>query len=194
MITEKFETLYKEKGIDAIIDYLKVNDPKSLVNHHQNDHYRLNRAALHFAMTGTPISLEKYSLDQLSPYDFSSIVHPWEILHFYLDLPKDQHFEIIKARTSKMFSDGLMNEIENLSKNGFTLNEKPLSSIGYKEAILLRNGQFQSESECIERIAISTRQLAKSQRTFFKKISPKLSFNPLSDLGEMIESVEQFLT
>ena len=127
VITEKFETLYKEKGIDAIIDYLKVNDPKSLVNHHQNDHYRLNRAALHFAMTGTPISLEKYSLDQLSPYDFSSIVHPWEILHFYLDLPKVQHFEIIKARTSKMFSDGLMNEIENLSKNGFTLNEKPLS-------------------------------------------------------------------
>lgn len=193
-IKNHFETLYQKEGIDPIIEFLKKNDPDSLINLHQNDHYRLTRAALHFEMTGTKMSAQKKRLDDQAPYDFSDIIHPWKILHLYLDLPKDQHFEIILERTKKMFSDGLMEEIEGLVQQGFTLSEKPLASIGYKEAIDLRNGLFKTQEECIERIAISTRQLAKSQRTFFKKITPKLSFNPLSDQEKIHSTVEQFLT
>ena len=193
-IRDKVENLYREEGIGPIIDYLKINDPKSLENLHQNDHYRLMRAAIHFEMSGTTISSEKISLDELSPYDFSKIIHPWQFLHLYLDLPKDQHFEVIKKRTEKIFSDGLMNEIEELIQNGFTLKEKPFNSVGYKEAIEWKNGGFLNQSDCVERIAISTRQLAKSQRTFFKKMTPKLNFNPLLDQEKIFHSVEQFLT
>lgn len=185
----KFEGL----EIEAIINYLQLNDPESLINLHPNDHYRLVRAALHFETTGTKISAQKKLLDKLSPYDFSEIVHPWEILHLYLDLPKDQHFEIIKNRTEKMFNDGLMDEIEGLVQLGFSLEEKGLRSVGYKEAIEWRNGLFASKEECIERIAISTRQLAKSQRTFFNKITPKSNFNPLTDQEKIFTDVELFL-
>jgi tRNA dimethylallyltransferase len=193
-IKEKFENLYQKNGIESIISFLKINDPESLVNLHENDHYRLIRAALHFEMTGRKISSEKSTLDELSPYDFSQIIHPWKILNLFLDLPKDQHFEIIKKRTEKMFDDGLIAEINELSKAGFSLEEKPLKSIGYKEAIEWKKGLFQSKSECIERIAISTRQLAKSQRTFFKKITPKLTFHPLEDQEKIFHVVEQFLS
>lgn len=185
----KFEGL----EIEAIINYLQLNDPESLINLHPNDHYRLVRAALHFETTGTKISAQKKLLDKLSPYDFSEIVHPWEILHLYLDLPKDQHFEIIKNRTEKMFNDGLMDEIEGLVQLGFNLEEKGLRSVGYKEAIEWRNGLFASREECIERIAISTRQLAKSQRTFFNKMTPKSNFNPLTDQEKIFTDVELFL-
>lgn len=185
----KFEGL----EIEAIINYLQLNDPESLINLHPNDHYRLVRAALHFETTGTKISAQKKLLDKLSPYDFSEIVHPWEILHLYLDLPKDQHFEIIKNRTEKMFNDGLMDEIEGLVQLGFSLEEKGLRSVGYKEAIEWRNGLFASKEECIERIAISTRQLAKSQRTFFNKMTPKSNFNPLTDQEKIFTDVELFL-
>lgn len=185
----KFEGL----EVEAIINYLQLNDPESLINLHPNDHYRLVRAALHFETTGTKISAQKKLLDKLSPYDFSEIVHPWEILHLYLDLPKDQHFEIIKNRTEKMFNDGLMDEIEGLVQLGFSLEEKGLRSVGYKEAIEWRNGHFASKEECIERIAISTRQLAKSQRTFFNKITPKSNFNPLTDQEKIFTDVELFL-
>lgn len=185
----KFEGL----EVEAIINYLQLNDPESLINLHPNDHYRLVRAALHFETTGTKISAQKKLLDKLSPYDFSEIVHPWEILHLYLDLPKDQHFEIIKNRTEKMFNDGLMDEIEGLVQLGFSLEEKGLRSVGYKEAIEWRNGLFASREECIERIAISTRQLAKSQRTFFNKITPKSNFNPLTDQEKIFTDVELFL-
>ncbi|MBC7539110.1 MAG: tRNA (adenosine(37)-N6)-dimethylallyltransferase MiaA [Bacteriovorax sp.] len=193
-IKDKIESHVQKEGIESTIAYLKLNDPESLANLHQNDHYRLMRAALHFEMTGTKFSSQKIVLDDQSPYDFSQIIHPWEILHFYLDLPKDQHFEIIKKRTENMFEDGLMSEIESLEKNGFILGEKPLNSIGYKEAIEWKNGLFASQSKCIERIAISTRQLAKAQRTFFKKITPKLCFNPLDDQEKIFSAVEQFLS
>jgi tRNA dimethylallyltransferase len=193
-IKDRIENHYQKEGIDSTIAFLQLHDPESLERLHQNDHYRLMRAALHFEMTGTKFSAQKIAMDELSPYDFSQIIHPWDVLHFYLDLPKEQHFEIIKKRTEKMFSDGLMNEIDELEKDGFQLGEKPLNSIGYKEAIEWKRGLFPTQSECIERIAISTRQLAKSQRTFFKKISPKLSFNPLDDQEKIFSAVEQFLT
>lgn len=194
-VTPSKELKAKFEGLEigAIINYLQLNDPESLINLHPNDHYRLVRAALHFETTGTKISAQKKLLDKLSPYDFSEIVHPWDILHLYLDLPKDQHFEIIKNRTEKMFNDGLMDEIEELVQLGFSLEEKGLRSVGYKEAIEWRNGLFASREECIERIAISTRQLAKSQRTFFNKITPKSNFNPLTDQEKIFTNVELFL-
>ncbi|MFA6236452.1 MAG: tRNA (adenosine(37)-N6)-dimethylallyltransferase MiaA [Bacteriovorax sp.] len=193
-IKDKFELLYQKSGIEPIISFLEKHDPQSLINLHENDHYRLIRAAIHFEMTGTTISSQKKILDELSPYDFTDIIHDWKTLHLYLDLPKDQHFEIIKTRTRNMFNIGLMEEIEALSQQGFSLLEKPLGSIGYKEAIDLRNGLYATQEECIERIAISTRQLAKSQRTFFKKITPRLCFNPLSDQEKIFSTVEQFLS
>lgn len=193
-IKDKFELLLQKEGIEPIIAYLQKNDPESLKTLHKNDHYRLVRAAVHFEMTGTKISSQKKLLDELSPYDFTEIIHPWKTLLLYLDLPKDQHFEIIKKRTEKMFNDGLMNEIEGLTQLGFTLEEKPLSAIGYKEAIEFKKGLFKTREECIERIAISTRQLAKSQRTFFKKIIPREDFNPLTDQEKIFSRVEQFLS
>lgn len=193
LIRDQYENLYKKEGIKAIIDFLTEHDPEAILNHHENDHYRLTRAAIHFAMTGHKISEQKIILDKRSPYDFNNIIQPWDVFTIYLDLPKDQHFEIIKERTQKMFSDGLLAEIEGLKEQGFTLEEKPLSSIGYKEAIEFTKGQFSSLEECIERIAISTRQLAKSQRTFFRKITPKHNFNPLTDQENIFTSVEQFL-
>ncbi|MBY0414877.1 MAG: tRNA (adenosine(37)-N6)-dimethylallyltransferase MiaA [Bdellovibrionales bacterium] len=192
-IKSKLAKWYDEKGINPFIEYLKENDPQSLVNLHENDHYRLIRAVEHFESTGTKISDQKKELDEKNPYDFSQIVHPWDVLHIYLDLPKDEHFKIITARTAQMFKDGLLDEISHLEQLGFTLSEKPLASIGYKEAIELKRGLFPNISECAERISISTRQLAKSQRTFFNKITPKESFNPLNDQAKIKEKVEEFI-
>jgi tRNA dimethylallyltransferase len=192
-IKERVDRLYQQEGIDSIINLLKKVDPESLLNLHKNDHYRLIRAVLHYEMTGTKFSSQKTLLDQQSPYDFTEIIHSWKILHLYLDLPKDLHLDIINKRTEKMFADGLMEEIENLVQQGFSLEEKPLKSIGYKEAIELKNGLFESRQQCIDRITISTRQLAKSQRTFFKKIIPKYTFNPISDQEKIFAKVEQFL-
>ncbi len=189
----KLDGWYKESGIGPFIEYLKLHDPQSLLNLHQNDHYRIMRAVEHFEASGTKISDQKKVKDLEDPYDFTQIIHPWEVLHLYLDLPKNEHFEIIKSRTQLMFKSGLLEEILALKNRGYSLDEKPLASVGYKEAIAFLNNEFKSLEECVERISISTRQLAKSQRTFFNKITPKESFNPLIDQDKILERVAAFL-
>ena len=76
--------------------------------------------------------------------------------------------------------------------NGFDLELKPLSSIGYKETIsYLLNKKSQNKDDLIESINISTRQLAKSQKTFFKKITPKITIDPLTSKETLFRSIGQ---
>lgn len=184
---------YKKEGIKPFLEYLQKHDPESLKNYHENDHYRLTRAVEHHRTTGQKISEQKKSMDLQNPYDFSVTAYPWEILHLYLDLPKDEHFKIISQRTAQMFKDGFLEEIENLLTQGFDPGLKPLQSIGYKEVLDYKNGLYDSLDSCMERMSISTRQLAKSQRTFFNKITPKETFNPLTDLDRIKQKVTDFL-
>lgn len=192
-LREELEKEYKENGIAPFIEFLKINDPKSMENLHENDHYRLIRAVEHFKQTGSPISLEKERMDELNPYDLSSGKHDWDLHHIYLDLPKAEHWGYITSRTKQMIDQGLVTEVENLLKDGFTGTEKPLGSIGYIETLAYLKDEFSSIEEYSERISISTRQLAKSQRTFFKKITPKYSYHPLQDEERILSECKNFV-
>ena len=193
-IKEECEKVYKEQGISAVIKYLKEFDPKSLDNLHENDHYRLMRAYEHHRMTKTPISKQKEKADNELPYDFSKNIHPnWDILHINLDLEKEKHWSIIKARAEKMINEGLIQEVQALLDTGFTGNEKPLQSIGYKETISYLQGDIPSQEELVERIYIATRRLAKSQKTFLKKVTPKNTYDPTDKNSRVLLDVQDFL-
>lgn len=192
-IKQEAAEILKSEGITPIIEFLKIHDPAALEYLHENDHYRLVRAYEHFKSTGTKISDQKKLLDENDPYDFSKISHSWDILHFYLDLDKPTHQDLILQRTKQMFSQGLLAEVQELLTQGFDPELKPLQSIGYKETIDYIRGNYSTLDDCIERIVISTRQLAKSQRTFFKKIHPKLEVNPLQDQDKILEITKSFL-
>jgi len=88
-----------------------------------------------------------------------------------------------------MVENGLIEEVEELMTNNFTGSEKPLQSIGYKETLDFLKGEISSKEALIEAISISTRQLAKAQRTFFSKVTPKTSLNPLSDGPQIDEFI-----
>lgn len=188
---------YEKEGIDFVINYLEQNDPDSLTTLHSNDHYRLIRAYYHHRTTGEKFSDEKTKMDKKEPYNLlKDAKNKWELHHIYLNVPKEEHYEIIKARTSKMLEDGLIKEIKNLMDQGYKGSEKALQSIGYKEVIshLNDNGlENLNQEQLIEEIFISTRQLAKSQRTFFKKITPKNEYHPLKDGDSIKQDFLNFL-
>jgi tRNA dimethylallyltransferase len=189
---------YEKKGIGFIVQYLKENDPEMLINLHENDHYRLTRAYYHHKTTGQAISLEKNRMDKINPYDLSQdIKQNWNIHHIYLNIPKEEHYQIIENRTKNMIKNGLIREVRELLENGFTGKEKPLQSIAYKEVLEFlssnQNSTISTEQELIERIFISTRQFAKSQRTFFKKIAPKTEYHPLKDQKKIQNEFLTFL-
>ena len=191
-ILERSERLYQEEGIKPFLEILRKKDLATLNRYHENDHYRVRRAVEHFWNTGIPLSLERQRKDNENELIQQSNFHGWKTHHIHLDIPKEEHIGIIKKRTEKMMTLGLIQEVQDLLKQGFTGVEKPLQSIGYKEVFELQRGLIKNENECIEKIIISTRQLAKSQRTWFNRITGKQTFHPLLEKNLILNALRDF--
>lgn len=192
-ITKRSDDLYENEGITPFLSILKEQDKKSFERYHENDHYRLRRAVEHLWTTGSPLSSAREDKDDSNQRMEGPTIHNWDVLHIYLDLPKEEHLKIIEKRTDKMLKSGLIEEVKSLLAEGFSGQEKPLLSIGYKETLDFISGNFKTLEECRERIVISTRQLAKSQRTWFNRDSFKKTFHPLEERSKIFLQVEKFI-
>ncbi len=192
-VQEKSRLLYEREGIIPFIQILKDHDPVSFHRYHVNDHYRIRRAVEHWWSHETAFADERSKKDESNQKLNRTSVHDWDILHIHLDLPKEEHLNIIKHRTRAMLDAGLEKEVRDLLASGFTGLEKPLQSIGYKETLDYIFGVLKTESEYVERIVISTRQLAKSQRTWFKKDLSKTTYHPLEQREGLTAQVNKFL-
>lgn len=193
-VTLRSDELYAKAGIAPFIELLKVHDLKSFERYHSNDHYRLRRAVEHFWTTGSPLSEARESKDESNQSLDRPDIHGWNVLHIYLDIPKEEHLHIIERRTDKMIQNGLIEEVQELLKSGFSGDEKPLQSIGYKETLDFIKGVYGNINECRERIIISTRQLAKSQRTWFNRDKFKEKYHPIGQRSEISARVGKFIT
>lgn len=191
-VRDKSDNLYTEHGISPFLDILKSSDPASFNRYHKNDHYRVRRAVEHYWMTATPFSEARESMDEKAVKHAPSEKLGWRTHFIYLDVPKPEHFEIIQKRSIEMFKAGLVEEVRELLSSGYTGEEKPLNSIGYKETIQYINGEFESSDAYLERLSINTRQLAKAQRTWFKKLE-KNEYNLLVDETKLEDDFMTFL-
>lgn len=194
-IVEKSNKLYESDGISPFLEILKENDSESFKRYHENDHYRIRRAVEHFWTNGTPLSTARSKQDQHNQKlneEKKDNIHGWNLIHYNLLIPKDQHWEIMKDRTNSLLKMGLIDECKSLLKAGFTGDEKPLNSIGYKESFQFLKGALPQE-ELEERIYLNTRRLAKSQKTWFKKDSFAQVINPLNSL-EKSQAIEEILS
>ncbi len=187
------QSIEKKEGWTGIRKKLAELDPESEKRIHSNDRYRTIRA-LEYSMThDRPYSKAKEEKDEDGPYNFNSLQNKaWRLHHHYLLLPKDFHWEIMEKRTREMLKNGLIDEVRGLLEKGFSPSLKPLQSIGYKETIDFLEGRL-SENELVERIFINTRRLSKSQKTFFKKIEPKLTRHPIQEEDVIMKEIKAFI-
>lgn len=181
--------------IDKTINYLKSNDPDVFTYIHRNDQYRLGRAVEYHILNNKKYSEKLKKINLNDPYDFSKNNQVGDnFINIYLDIDKSTHLEIIKDRIHTMLKDGLIDEVKDLIKTNSDLSLKPLGSIGYKETIrFIKEGEISSNESLVEDIFISTRQLAKAQKTFFKKITPKIRVSPLSNKDILFSSIDDFI-
>ena len=180
----KSEKLFKDFGIKPFMDELKIVDPIILQQIHPNDYYRLRRAIEYFWSEGKPFSAAKNNhLKNLTNIEKFN----WNYQSCFLNLTPDEHFPHIQKRTEQMLSGGLIEEVQNILKTITTSDDfRPLASIGYAETIKFLKGEIKTLTDLKEEINISTRQLAKAQRTWFKyKLQPKL-FHPLNEEDDII--------
>ena len=190
----KVSEIFMTKGIEEVIRLLGQYDPKSAEKLHPNDEYRLTRALEFYFHTGESISDASERFEKDKKENGLGLKSRAIGLHFNLDVPKPEHFPIICQRTKTMLENGLLEETkEILSKEHITGEEKPLLSIGYKQAQMYLKGEFSSHEEMEERINIATRQLAKAQRTWFNSNPGDYRFDSRTDSQSILELARKFL-
>lgn len=176
-LREKIEV----NSTENLYSLLQKQDPKYAEKIKSNDRYRIVRALEIIESSGKTVT--EISLGQMqNPLPYS--VHIIGIQRGKLELERR-----IIERTNRMFSQGLIEETKILIKY-YGENNRALSCVGYKEAQLFLKEKL-NLTECRERVMISTRQLAKKQKTFFKTFPLPIHWYLLpAQSDELLKQVE----
>lgn len=179
-VRARYEAYAQEKGKEALHALLRSCDPESAARLHPNDVKRVVRALEIYELTGTKKSAQADSREPRYPYEA-----------FALDYPREQLYERIAQRTQAMLDAGLVGEVRGLLAAGVPEDVQCMQGIGYKEVVeCLKNGDLQSTMYDI--ILKNTRNYAKRQLTFFKKM-PNLHWLKPSDMPTLIKEIEEVL-
>ena len=79
-------------------------------------------------------------------------------------------YKRIDERTEKMFSEGLVEEVQKLLASGINSNAQAMQGIGYKEVVEYLQGKI-SLDETISKVSQATRNFAKRQLTWYRRMS-----------------------
>jgi tRNA dimethylallyltransferase len=186
-IRDRVIQLYKEKGIDALRKKLLELDPNFAVHGDVNNPQRMMRALEVVMFTGSSIfeyHTNKLTVDssQLAVDSSQLTVNSQqttdnrqpstvnsEIITFtykILNLPRAELYERINKRVDQMITDGLEDEARSL----IAFRDLPaLQTVGYKEFFDCFDGKC-TRDEAIEKIKQHTRNYAKRQITWFKRV------------------------
>lgn len=154
----KYEKIAKEQGKEYLHSLLREKDPESAAKLHYNDVKRVVRALEIYDVTGKAKSLQQ---DKPVPrFDFAAIS---------IGYPREKLYERIDIRVEQMFEEGLVKEVRSLLADGVCEDMQCMQGIGYKEiAEGIRIGA--TDEEMKELVKKNTRNYAKRQETFFKRI------------------------
>ena len=177
-VRAKYEKIAEKMGKEYVHAILKEKDPESAEKLHYNDLKRVIRALEIYDVTGKAKSEQQ---DKPIPrFDFVA---------FSIEYSRETLYERINQRVDIMFEQGLVSEVQALLDNGVDEEMQCMQGIGYKEvAEGLRIGA--SEEEIKELIKKNTRNYAKRQQTFFKRMENHVYLPPES---ANIEEVKKYL-
>ncbi len=150
-----------KKGSLEMHKKLKEFDPKSADRITPMDKQRIERAVSVYRQTGLPFS--KYENEEIkSNYEFPIYI-------FLIEWNRKELYKNINQRVEKMMESGWIEEVKSILAQGFSDKLKPFQGIGYAQIIKFLH-EKQSLEKTIDLIKQDTRNYAKRQITWFKKI------------------------
>ena len=155
---------------------------------HKNDTQKLIRALEVCLLARRPISLlHAEGAEPLTGF---------RVLKIGLDPPREVLVDRLNHRCTKMFDEGLLQEVRQVMALGYPPTAKAFESIGYREAILAVEGRITKE-EALVATQIATRQYAKRQRTWFRREPDVVWLQTFGNCSQTIETaiglVESFV-
>lgn len=163
---KKYQSIAEEKGNEHIYNMLKEVDPGAAAKLHPNQIKQVIRALEIFYLTGKP-KPQTGTEDKESLYDYLLVC---------LSHNREELYNSINKRVDTMCDIGLIKEVQKLKKKKLNKNNQSMQGIGYKELLDYLEGKTTKE-EAIELIKQHSRNYAKRQFTWFKKMENAYWFN-----------------
>lgn len=160
-IRERLHQEATRDGSAALHERLRSVDALAADRIHPNDLRRIVRALEVFEVTGRPITALQTQWDRERTH------YPCEFIG--LRRGREDQNRRTNRRAKRMIEAGLLDEVKSLLAEPMPLSGTARKAVGYAELI----GHLQGRSsldEAVEMIKINTRQLAKAQRTWFKRL------------------------
>ena len=170
-IRKQLEEECQELGVEALYKRLEQLDLPYAHSITKNDKQKIIRALEIIKITGKKVSkLPWKSKKKMQNYDFRC---------WYLYRPRENLYKRIEERCDLMISEGLLEEVINLEKNGLKENTSASQAIGYKQALEYLRTERTSEdfNQFVQKFKQASRQYAKRQESWFSKYSQKPVFN-----------------
>ena len=158
-VRERLEQQADAEGMEAMAAWLRGVDPEAAERIH--DRKRLLRALEVYLETGQTIT-EHNRRTQAIPPKFSPV---WLGLDFE---NRQQLYDRIDLRVTKMLEMGLLEEIQGLLDSGVPETATAMQAIGYKEFVNALAGRETVEAAA-DQVRQSSRRYAKRQLTWFRR-------------------------
>ena len=174
------DTLATEHGNQYLHDKLAQVVPSAAARLHPNDLRRVIRALEVYHLSGDTISQTKL-------VDEKELLYNAVVIGITMD--RQLLYERINQRVDLMIEQGLVAEVEELLKCGVSPYCQAMQGIGYKEMIRHVQGDIEL-STAIENIKQATRNFAKRQLTWYRKM-PYITWfdvNDFTDYNTMLET------
>jgi len=159
----------REKGLEALFRRLEAVDPEYARKIRGRDRVRIVRALEVHAATGRPIS--EHFIETRSPVAGRTVVR------LGLRLEREALCRRIEDRVDRMFARGLVDEVRGLLERGVPESAPPFRALGYSHVLRLLRGEI-GRDEAVALTKIETRQYAKRQMTWFRKMAGIVWFSP----------------
>ena len=174
----------EEIGLASLYRRLVEIDPTVTSTIHPNDRLRTVRALEVYQMTGKPIS------EWQKTHRFQD--DAFEVLKIGLNRERAELYDRINRRSAEMMEAGFLEEVRGLVARGYSLDLKPLGSVGYAQVGKVFRGALTLDA-ALEEMKQETRHLAKRQLTWFRGDKEVRWFDP-KQVSEILKIVQEFVS
>jgi tRNA dimethylallyltransferase len=161
-IREVLEKWACEIGPEGLYNRLSILDPEATAIIDPQNLRRIIRALEVILLTGKPFSVQRKKAGS-----------KYQTLILGITRPRAELYDRIDSRIATMLEDGLVDEVNQLLKDGYSSDLPPLSAIGYKQIGNFIAGQI-SIDEALILIKRITRNFVRRQANYFKLDNPNI--------------------
>lgn len=179
----ELEVKAKQEGNSILYQELQIADPSIAASIHPGNTRRIIRALEIYHMTGQlPSQLQRKE----KPC--------FPVLTIGLTQERSELYRKIDFRVDRMVQKGLIKEVEQLLKSGYSLSLPSMSGIGYKQMVQYLQGEMMLPA-AIDKIKYETHRLARHQYAWFRPDDSRVHWFDISEAAVMArELVEGFIS